>query len=206
MARPEIQIVKWLWSDERGGQADDTTKITLTSSAGKLEAVHEPDTLVDDQHAEQEAQIGGSEHYCSKPQPLPVKYHLSYDQSRLQPQVQTQNVWSCYERAHEIDFGGGYFWVGARAGTSQALVLIQREDNLDPEKMSDRLRVSESRYIVRCCEIFCSGFCADLVFENMDMSLVQIIGTPRPPTEREVLAIIGQVRLQPVPTMFDLSL
>jgi hypothetical protein len=66
---------------------------------------------------------------------------------------------------------------------------------VDLKTPSECLRKAHGLYFVKCYDILQSGNDTDVVFEFMSMSLVQIVGAPRPPTEQEVLAIVGQVRV-----------
>ncbi|KAK5096545.1 hypothetical protein LTS08_007418 [Lithohypha guttulata] len=103
------------------------------------------------------------------------------------------SVWSLYSKCYEVDFGGGYLWVASGKGSSLGLFLVQKEEKFDATQSSMVLENSQGQYFVKCCDIFQTGSSIDLVFEFMNMSLTQIIGAPRLPTEQEVLAIVGQV-------------
>ena len=81
--------------------------------------------------------------------------------------------------------------MAAKKVNSRALFLVHHADEVNLNTLSECLRKARDLYFVKCYDILQSGNDIDIVVEFINMLLVQIIRAPRPPTEQEVLAIIG---------------
>lgn len=109
--------------------------------------------------------------------------------------VNKSGIWSTFRPGFQVDFGDGYFqWATDRADPNHA-VLVQRLEGVDRVLTHERLSRLPHRHFVRFHGLYPAGATTDVVFEYMRLSLVQIIGVPRPLTEQEQRAIVGQVSM-----------
>lgn len=194
--RPLTCVVEWPGASEcLGGnhsRADEGLELTDPSPIAKQ--LQGDDTLIIQRAHKRKAITELPNGRQLKPARLPLSVHRHVEsQPSSMPSRRFLSVWSLYSKCYEVDFGGGYLWVASGKGSSLGLFLVQKEEKFDATQSSMVLENSQGQYFVKCCDIFQTGSSIDLVFEFMNMSLTQIIGAPRLPTEQEVLAIVGQV-------------
>ncbi|KAK5078789.1 hypothetical protein LTS08_006623 [Lithohypha guttulata] len=70
---------------------------------------------------------------------------------------------------------------------------MHQTSDVDLEILSESFRKARSPYFVKCFDILQTGSDTNIILEFMNMSLVQVIGAPRPVTEQEVRSIVGQI-------------
>lgn len=189
--RPDTQVLDWSCSDVRQGENSQTGQDEMVQ-AGLLtqQQLSEKDNL------KSQDSMKGHDDERSTPSHTPShETPMSQERSLSLPFVKQQPVWSLYEKGYEIDFGGGYLWVARRQINSRGLYLVQNLGEVSSKALPERFGKIRSPYFVKCHDILQSGANTDIVLEFMNMSLVQIIAAPRPPTEQEVLAIVGQVSI-----------
>lgn len=105
------------------------------------------------------------------------------------------DIWSTFRPGFQVDFGDGYFqWAMDRANPSHT-VLVQRLERVDRVLTHERLSRLPHRHFVKFHGLYPAGASTNVVFEYMRLSLVQVIGVPRPLTEQEQRAIVGQVSM-----------
>ena len=83
--------------------------------------------------------------------------------------------------------------------------MVRQVSTIKLDRKAQLFRQLRGQYFLTCFEMFQSGPMADLVFEYMDLSLLQILGAPLFPAEKHIVAIAAQVwqnssRLNPLPT------
>jgi len=116
--------------------------------------------------------------------------HAQYDSV---PSFQRCSVWSQYNRKHEVNFGGGWFWVASCKRPARGTVLIQRHDVSDIKNKTSLAQNLHGQGLINCAHVFTSASDVHFVLELMNVSLVQVVTALRFPTEQEVLAIVAQV-------------
>lgn len=102
---------------------------------------------------------------------------------------------SQYDTSCEIDFGGGYLSVIRSKTVPHKLLLMREVESLEVDRKLALLNELGNEHFVACVNACETQSGISLIFEHMNVSLVQINGCPRFPTEEEVVAIVGQVRL-----------
>ncbi|KAJ9656280.1 hypothetical protein H2198_005055 [Neophaeococcomyces mojaviensis] len=103
------------------------------------------------------------------------------------------SVWSEYSRGHEVNFGGGFFHMAGGRSPGEGLAFLQKHGS---SGLSERLAIltrPHSPHLVTYRGCFESPSETYLVFEPMNMSLLQVSNALRLPTEQEVVAIAGQL-------------
>lgn len=110
------------------------------------------------------------------------------------PSFQRRSVWSQYNRKHEVNFGGGWFWVASCKRPARGTVLIQRYGVSDIKSKLALAQKLHGQGLINCAHVFTSTSDVHLVLELMNLSLVQVVTALRFPTEQEILAIVAQVR------------
>lgn len=124
------------------------------------------------------------------------------------PSQQPHTVWSEYCSGYEVNFGGGFLHVASRRSSPDVLALIRREHLEDRKDRENRLAVLDkchNEHVVRFIECFDAGNGQFLVFEAMNMSLLQVASAVRRPEADEIAAIARQVCCWSARTMVKLT-
>ncbi|KAK5094389.1 hypothetical protein LTS08_008608 [Lithohypha guttulata] len=102
-------------------------------------------------------------------------------------------VWSQYCSGYEVNFGGGFLYVASQRHSPSVLTLIRQGQLKDEDERIAVLSKCRSEYVVQFMEWFDAGNEQFLVFESMDMSLLQVASAVRRPREDEIAAIARQI-------------
>jgi hypothetical protein len=101
-------------------------------------------------------------------------------------------VWDKYDKVYEVDLMGTVT-VAERRPPSSGLVMERQVSTIELDRKAKLFRQLRGQYFLTCFEMFGSRPLADLVFEYMDLSLLQILGAPLFPAEKHIVAIAAQV-------------
>jgi len=192
--RRESHLKKWPGKDRRADNPSQNTLITTQAAA-----VESQENNVTTRSPGSKRKAGTdlvADQRVDRPQPNSSVPPTADDEINQTTEQRCLPVWSMYDKGFEVDFGDGYFWLASKKESPLELVLVRTENQLDGETMSELSQKLQGEYFVKCFHALRSNLVTHLVFEFMNLSLVQITGAPRLPTEQEVLAIIGQVGVE----------
>jgi hypothetical protein len=123
--------------------------------------------------------------------PLEIRSETRMETSLGVPE-QDISVWDKYDKVYEVDLMGTVT-VAERRPPSLGLVMVRQVSTIELDRKVKLFRQLRGQYFLTCFEMFESGLLADLVFEYMDLSLLQILGAPLFPAEKHIVAIAAQV-------------
>jgi hypothetical protein len=146
--------------------------------------------------AQQRDNLGTNNHL--KPPRLPIKVRLP---ELLRTHEPLSLSYDLAEASHEVNFGSGIkpnsednIVIAKRKSPNSSLVMIRRIRNTNNDFDAELLGNLRGEHFWICLEICEHGGGFNLIFEYMELSLVQILGTPLRRTDKEVAAIAAQVR------------
>ncbi|KAK5077398.1 hypothetical protein LTR64_002795 [Lithohypha guttulata] len=193
--RPHTHLYDWDWTDAPEAGND------ITSKEDGIQADHPAQPL--DANAIRSEEEPVTRKVITEPcenvrgersQTLsPTKSLVSSARPTSLPGIKTQSPWSLYDKCYELDFGEGFMWIVRKKVGARTLFLMHQTSDVDLEILSESFRKARSPYFVKCFDILQTGSDTNIILEFMNMSLVQVIGAPRPVTEQEVRSIVGQL-------------
>lgn len=104
------------------------------------------------------------------------------------------SVWSRHCRGYEVNFGGGFFHVATRTGSTHSLVFLQKHGTSPVSERVNFLKRNDSARFVQCLGCFDASPEVYFAFEPMLVSLLQVSSALRSPSEQELVVIASQVR------------
>jgi hypothetical protein len=107
--------------------------------------------------------------------------------------IKHQSPWQTYERGYDLKFDQ-FVAVATRKAPLTGKVTIRKLAGQNAASELDMLRRVDHERFVTLLEIMDHEKTIYMVFEHIFVSLTQVVNCPAYPTERQLAAILGQVR------------
>jgi len=101
--------------------------------------------------------------------------------------------WKSYEKIYDLDLGG-LVEVAVRRAPPAQLVHVRTFSSAAAEKTLHMFRQIQDRNIIAALDAFITDKGLYIVLEHMPVSLEWIVRSPAYPDERQLAAVLGQVR------------
>jgi hypothetical protein len=107
--------------------------------------------------------------------------------------VKHESPWKTYKKGYELKLDK-YITVAAHLFPHSGKVAIKEYARSEAERNLEMLNTVRHVRFIRALELFEWDQTCYAVFEHVFVSLVQVVACPAYPTERQLAAILGQVR------------